>query len=28
LPLFNLQIFLFRVWFQKDMKQCRSVQWR
>jgi hypothetical protein len=28
LPLFNLQIFLFRVWFQKDIKQCRSVQWR
>jgi len=24
--LFNLQIFLFRVWFQKDVKQCRSVQ--
>jgi hypothetical protein len=28
LPLFNLQIFLFRVWFQKYTKQCRSVQWR
>jgi hypothetical protein len=26
-PLFNLQIFLFRVWFQKYTKQCRSVQW-
>jgi hypothetical protein len=26
LPLFNLQIFLFRVWFQKDIKQCWSVQ--
>ena len=26
LPLFNLQIFLFRVWFQKYTKQCRSVQ--
>jgi hypothetical protein len=26
LPLFNLQIFLFQVWFQKDIKQCRSVQ--
>jgi len=24
--LLNLQIFLFRVWFQKDIKQCRSVQ--
>jgi hypothetical protein len=28
LPLFNLQIFLFRVWFQKYTKQCRSVQGR
>jgi hypothetical protein len=28
LPLFNLQIFLFRVWFQKDIKQCWSVHWR
>ena len=28
LPLFNLQIFLFRIWFQKLSKQCRSVQWR
>ena len=28
LPLLNLQIFLFRVWFQKYTKQCRSVQWR
>ena len=28
LTLFNLQIFLFRVWFQKYTKQCRSVQWR
>jgi hypothetical protein len=28
LPLFNLQIFLFRIWFQKYTKQCRSVQWR
>jgi hypothetical protein len=27
LPLFNLQIFLFRVWFKKYTKQCRSVQW-
>jgi hypothetical protein len=27
LPLFNLWIFLFRVWFQKYTKQCRSVQW-
>jgi hypothetical protein len=26
LPLFKLQIFLLRVWFQKDIKQCRSVQ--
>jgi hypothetical protein len=26
LPLFNLQIFLFRIWFQKYTKQCRSVQ--
>ena len=25
-PLFNLQIFLFRIWFQKYTKQCRSVQ--
>jgi hypothetical protein len=25
LPLFNLQIFLFRIWFQKYTKQCRSV---
>jgi hypothetical protein len=28
LPLFNLQIFLFRFWFQKYTKQCRSVQGR
>ena len=28
LPLFNLQIFLFRIWFKKYTKQCRSVQWR
>ena len=28
LPLFNLQIFLVRIWFQKYTKQCRSVQWR
>jgi hypothetical protein len=28
LTLFNLQIFLFRVWFQKHTKQCRSVKWR
>ena len=28
LHLFNLQIFLLLVWFQKDIKQCRSVQWR
>jgi hypothetical protein len=28
LPLFNLQIFLFRIWFQKYIKQFRSVQWR
>ena len=28
LPLFNLQIFLFRIWFQKYTKQCRSIQWR
>ena len=28
LPLFNLQIFLFRIWFQKYTKQCWSVQWR
>jgi hypothetical protein len=28
LPLFNLQMFLFRIWFQKYTKQCRSVQWR
>ena len=28
LPLFNLQIFLFRVWFKKYTKQCRSVQGR
>ena len=28
LPLFNLQICLFLVWFQTDIKQCRSVQWR
>jgi hypothetical protein len=28
LPLFNLQIFLFRIWFQNYTKQCRSVQWR
>jgi hypothetical protein len=28
LPLFNLQIFLFQVWFQKYTKQCWSVQWR
>ena len=27
LPLFNLQIFMFRVWFQKYTKQCWSVQW-
>jgi hypothetical protein len=27
LPLFNWQIFLFRVWFRKEIKQCRSVQW-
>ena len=27
LSLFNLQIFLFRIWFQKYTKQCRSVQW-
>jgi hypothetical protein len=26
LPLFNLQIFLLRVWFQKNTKQRRSVQ--
>jgi hypothetical protein len=26
LHLFNLQIFLFRVWFQKDIKLYRSVQ--
>ena len=26
LPLFYLQIFLLRVWFQKYTKQCRSVQ--
>ena len=26
LPLLNLQIFLFRIWFQKYTKQCRSVQ--
>ena len=26
LPLFNLQIVLFRAWFQKYIKQCRSVQ--
>ena len=26
LLLFNLKIFLFRVWFQKDIKQRRSVQ--
>ena len=25
LPLFNLQIFLFRIWFKKYTKQCRSV---
>jgi hypothetical protein len=25
LPLFNFHIFLFRVWFQKYTKQCRSV---
>ena len=25
-PLFNLQILLFRVWFLKDIIQCRSVQ--
>jgi hypothetical protein len=28
LPLFNLQLILFRVWFQKDITQCRSIQWR
>ena len=28
LPLFNLQIFLFCVWFKKYTKQCQSVQWR
>ena len=28
LPLFNLQICLFRIWFQKYTKQCRFVQWR
>jgi hypothetical protein len=28
LPLFNLQIYLFRIWFQKYTKQCWSVQWR
>ena len=28
LPLFNLQIFVFRIWFQKYTKQCWSVQWR
>jgi hypothetical protein len=28
LTLFNLQIFLFRVWLQKYTNQCRSVQWR
>ena len=28
LTLFNLQIFLFRVWFKKYTMQCRSVQWR
>ena len=28
LPLFNLQIFLFRAWFQKDIKQYRFVKWR
>jgi hypothetical protein len=28
LTLFNLQICLFRIWFQKYTKQCRSVQWR
>jgi hypothetical protein len=28
LPLFNLQIFLFRIWFQKYTKQCRSVKGR
>ena len=28
LPLYNLQILLFRIWFQKYTKQCRSVQWR
>ena len=27
LPLFNLQIFLFRVWFKKYTKQCRSHWW-
>jgi hypothetical protein len=27
LSLFNCQIFLLRDWFQKDMKQCRSVKW-
>ena len=26
LPLFNLEIFLFQIWFQKYTKQCRSVQ--
>jgi hypothetical protein len=26
LPIFNLQIFLFRDWFQKDIQQCRSIQ--
>jgi hypothetical protein len=25
LPLFNLQLFLFRVWFQNYTKQCRSI---
>ena len=28
LHLFNLQIFVFRIWFQKYTKQCWSVQWR
>jgi len=28
LPLFNLQMFFFLVWFHKDIKQCRSVQSR
>jgi hypothetical protein len=28
LPLFNLQIFLFRAWFQKDIKQYQFVKWR